>query len=329
MQGGEAAAKALPAGAIAALPLDPDDVWEAAVTQLSQRVAVKGQAHRPWVALVLAHREGLILWHDVFIEQPQAGALATAVRMAMASPAAGPPRRPRQILVRDADDALALRGLSDEAGFTSEIVAELPAVEDALAGLTEHMMGGEPAVVVCRTPGLARADLERYYTVAAEFYRARPWKQFEMDEVVAIDGLALQASRRFALIMGQSGITLGLAVYDDLKQIQQTFANPGADVHKDLRGFSMVFGEEEELAPADVDAIEQFGWPVATPEAYPAVFRVLPGPKVETPTADEMRYIAAALDGSIRLAESKERQTTIAAPGVTLQLTRLGNVDDL
>jgi hypothetical protein len=49
------------------------------------------------------------------------------------------------------------------------------------------------------------------------------------------------------------------------------------------------------LAGADLDAAEQFGWPVAAPEAYPVVFRVQPPQGLVSPSADELRLLEAAV----------------------------------
>ena len=95
-------------------------------------------------------------------------------------------------------------------------------------------------------------------------------------------------------------------------------------------GWSVLFGEEGDTPMEDLDAIEQFGWPVATPEAYPAALRIRPGPSIDTPPAPEVRFLTAALEGAARLAQHPEaRQTTVELPEATVQLTRLGWVGEM
>jgi hypothetical protein len=60
-------------------------------------------------------------------------------------------------------------------------------------------------------------------------------------------------------------------------------------------GLSVTFDEEFAMAVADLEAAEQFGWPVATPEAYPCAMRVNPGRVVRPPLAWELELLEASL----------------------------------
>jgi hypothetical protein len=326
VQGGASSAASLDPDTIRQAPLDVDEVWEAALVALQRRLSVGGQSLRPWVALVMSRTSGTILWHELFTNAPPEGALANAVRMAIARPTAGPPRRPRQVLVRDADEAMSLQSLSAEAGFTCTADAELPMVADAIESLTQELLGGdEPEVVLCKAAGIEPIDLERYYTAAAAFYRTQPWKWFAMDELVGLDRQGQPGARRYALAMGQSGITQGLAIYERLKDIDELFAARTDQLFLD--SFSVMFGEDGSIAPADLDAIEQFGWPIATPEAYPDALRIRRGHEVETPTAEDIRFLTCALEAVAWLAQHRDQNsTTVTVAGTSLSATRLGHV---
>jgi hypothetical protein len=332
MQGGTRAAQNLDPDLIRNAPLDVDEVWEAAVVHLDRRIDVAGQSLRPWVGLVMSRMGGVILWHELFTEQPPEAALANAVRMAIASPAVGESRRPRQVIVRDHDEAVSLAALSDELGFNCVVEHELPLVADAVASLTEMVLGGERSAVLVNGEGTSPADLERYYTAAATYYRAAPWKHFTMDELVGLDCANTLLGRGYGLIMGQSGITQGLAIYERLKDVKTMFSD-FTETHV-FDSFSVMFGEDLSIAPADLDAIEQFGWPVATPEAYPDALRIHPGPggapRVETPTAQELRFVTAAMEAVTWLAQHRDQKTTNVTIGDTsLTATRLGWVGDV
>ncbi len=333
MQGGTRAAQNLDPEVIRNAPLDVDEVWEAAVVHLDRRIDVAGQSLRPWVGLVMSRMGGVILWHELFTEQPPEAALANAVRMAIASPAVGESRRPRQVIVRDHDEAVSVAALSDELGFDCVVEHELPLVTDAVASLTEMVLGGERSAVLVNGEGTTPADLERYYTAASAYYRAAPWKHFTMDELVGLDCTSALHGRGYGLIMGQSGITQGLAIYERLKDVQTMFSD-FTEAHV-FDSFSVMFGEDLSIAPADLDAIEQFGWPVATPEAYPDALRIHPGPsadspKVQTPTAQELRFMTAALEAVTWLAQHRDQKTTSVTIGDTsLTATRLGWIGDV
>ena len=50
------------------------------------------------------------------------------------------------------------------------------------------------------------------------------------------------------------------------------------------------------LAGLDLWYIERNGWPIASPEAYPAVWRSEPKRGGRPPTADELTFLTAALE---------------------------------
>jgi hypothetical protein len=150
-----------------------------------------------------------------------------------------------------------------------------------------------------------------------------------MDEVVALELAGTGEKPKYALIMGQSGITQGLAIYFTLADIRQIFESRRDDLSFD--SFSIMFGEDSSIASADLDAIEQFGWPVATPEAYPDALRVYPGQQVETPTASEIRFISGALAAVAALARDREQKSVTVgeAAGTSVKATRLGGFSGL
>jgi hypothetical protein len=58
---------------------------------------------------------------------------------------------------------------------------------------------------------------------------------------------------------------------------------------------TVLFGEEWELAPADVDAARRHGWPVARPDAYPSVFHKDRGLSLRPPVAWELELLEGCL----------------------------------
>lgn len=330
MAGGAQVAATIDPELIRNAPLDVDEVWEAAIVQLDRRIDVGGQSLRPWIALVMSRSGGVILWHELFVTQPPEGALSNALRMAVARPAVGEARRPRQVIVRDHDEAVSVAALSDELGFDCVVEHDLPLVADAVNSLTSELLGGDRSAVLVKGEGTTPADLEQFYTAAAVFYRAAPWKRFAMDEVVGLERSEAPGQRYYALVMGQSGITQGIAIYERIRDVKAMFANNNE--RKVFDSFSVMFGEDLSIAPADLDAIEQFGWPVATPEAYPDALRIHPGPqpdspRVETPTGEELRFLTATLEAITWLAKHREEKTiTVTNDKRSLVATRLGGV---
>jgi len=98
--------------------------------------------------------------------------------------------------------------------------------------------------------------------------------------------------------MGQSGVTLGLVLYEDLDLVRRLFKGTisDEDIARRTSAVSMTYGEPFELAAKDLDAVEQHGWPIAGPEAYPFVMRVNPGQAVRVPLRWEVALLTGCLE---------------------------------
>ena len=94
-------------------------------------------------------------------------------------------------------------------------------------------------------------------------------------------------------MLGRTGVTLGLAVHESWQDAADMIS--GRASWAELSGFAVIFEEEAVLAPADLYLVERHGWPIASPEAYPAVMRFRPGYEPGSPTADELEFLAACL----------------------------------
>ena len=97
--------------------------------------------------------------------------------------------------------------------------------------------------------------------------------------------------------MGQSGLTTGLALYDELNAIRQILA-PDSDNEESAREtvvFSVTFGEEWEIPVADLEACKKYGWQVARPDAFPEIFRKERGMSVRPPLQWELELMEGCL----------------------------------
>jgi hypothetical protein len=56
-----------------------------------------------------------------------------------------------------------------------------------------------------------------------------------------------------------------------------------------------MYGEAFDMAERDLYCLEQGGWPVAAPEAYPTIIRLNPGMAVRPPLTWEMQLAEACL----------------------------------
>jgi hypothetical protein len=135
----------------------------------------------------------------------------------------------------------------------------------------------------------------------------------------------------YAVVMGQSGIEQGLALYEDAQLLCTLLSGELSDENAGRRtsAISVTYGEAFELAPEDVDAAEEHGWPVAGPESYPCVLRVKPGMALSTPLKWELELLEGAMRAIPSFLErhvsKAEIPMTLTGDAATFHLQRLAD----
>ena len=147
------------------------------------------------------------------------------------------------------------------------------------------------------------------------------------DTVIKLECDKFQSGPWYAVVMGQSGVQQGLAIYEDLAALQGMIAGGGSEEEnsRSMSALSMMFSEAFEMSFRDLDAAEKHGWTVAGPEAYPMVIRVNPGCAVRPPLVWELEL----LEGCLRtipefLAEKKtsgSKAVAVASGALALRLS--------
>ena len=98
---------------------------------------------------------------------------------------------------------------------------------------------------------------------------------------------------RFAIVLGRTGVQLGLCIYDDweiTRAMLSGYATPDEN-----RALAVCFDEAEIMSAVDLQLIDRLGWPIATPEAWPAVMRLDPHRVPRSPSAEELVFLDACL----------------------------------
>jgi tetratricopeptide (TPR) repeat protein len=274
--------------ALTDLPQDPGEVWEADVRRASAWVTGEGEPYRPWLTLVASRTGDRMIGPDITLTRPDDGhVLRIVVRAVRAAEC-----RPERVEVADAAVACALAEALAPAGIAVEAVNELPLIDrmdEAIAAASGASDALRPLAAV---PGMTD-DLQRsLYAAAATFYRARPWRQLPAD--TAIDVRGADGRLVHVVVMGQSGVQQGLAIYEDRAALDAARAGDDAAVERGT-SLAVMFGEAFEIHVMDHDRIESRGFEVAGPEAWPLVIRLDPGLVTRPPLAWEAELITACL----------------------------------
>ena len=273
-----------------------DDVWQADFRRLSNWITTDGGAVRPWLVLVTNQSKGLMLANEVSDREPSPELLWDVLVQAMQHPAMGSPHRPAELRVRPGQPWESLRSPIEEIGVRLNATEEPAETAAALADLSEHLAGkAEPGLL--DAPGVTPGQVAGFYEAAAAFFRRAPWKKVGYESAIRVECDKFTGGPWYAVLMGQSGLTIGMALYDDLETLKRLWTRGGDDEEnaRETVGVSVTFGEETDIPVADLEASERHGWLVARADAYPSVFRKERGLSRRPPLAWELELLEACL----------------------------------
>ncbi len=171
-------------------------------------------------------------------------------------------------------------------------------------------------------PGMTPDQVGRFYAAAAYFFRQAAWRKVGYEAAIKVECDKFESGPWYAVLMGQSGLAVGLALYEDLRILRQIWAEDMGDEEsaRETVATSVTFGEEPDCPSADLDACRKYGWDVARPDAYPEVMHKERGLSVRPPLAWELEL----LEGCLRAVPEfvgRHKQDNPAAEQVTVPMT--------
>ena len=282
------------AGELAELPQREAEVWQADIRKLALWITGEGAPQRPWCVLVTSRGEDLIIHQDVRMEPPNATWLRQAVLAGMLAPMVGEPYRPGAVEVATEEYRLELAPHLEPCDVRCVTRDELEHVDFVFLDMEKRVAEPQQMTALIDTPGVTERQVAGFFAAAAEFYGRAPWRDVPSDVTIVVRCDKLQTHTWYAVVMGQSGMTLGLALYEDW-EVLGAILRGEEDAQRRHAGLSITYGEAFEIAIRDLDAAERQGWLVAGPEAYPSIFRVNPGMAVRPPLAWELELTEACL----------------------------------
>ena len=308
----------------------PGDVWQADIRAMPGWITGEGQPYRPWMAMVVSRTDDLVLGHQLAPDRPPAEWLWEAVVQAAVRPAMGNPHRPGVIEVASAEQRQALLPYLDQAGIECVVSERLEHLDSVLDGMAQHLGGQDEQAAVLDVPGMEPAQVGSFYAAAAEFYRRKPWQRVPGDTPIKVECDKFQSGPWYAVVMGQSGVQQGLAVYEDLAALQGMIAGDRSEEEnsRKMSALSLMFSEAFEIPVRDLDAAERHGWPVAGPEAYPLVIRINPGFAMRPPLVWELELLEGCLRAIPEFLAGKNavlaKTVAVASAKLTVRLSWVG-----
>lgn len=296
------------------------DAWQADFRQFARRVEIAGERVRPWMVLVSSRTRELVLAHAMTELPPSPEEFWDLLAGAMRSPSAGEPHRPTELSIRPGGhyDALALH--FDAIGVACKPSQDLDQLDFLFDDLSRHMAGVDPPGML-DMPGVKPEQVGRFYEAAAAFYLRAPWRALGYEAVIRVECDRYQSGPWFAVLMGQSGLTLGLALYEDLALLRRMWSGRLTDEEgaRKTVALTVTFDDDGAVTEADLEAIELYGWPIAAADAYPSLFRKERGLSMRPPLSWEIELMDACLrvlpDFVARRAPDDTTRELVPVPG--------------
>jgi hypothetical protein len=272
------------------------DVWQAGARQLPVWVKVGDDSVRPWAALVVSETNDLILGHGILEQPPTPADLWDVLADAIQQPLAGEPHRPTTLRVHDDPAWQELKPHLHDVGVRLEFASELETLETVSESLTQQLGGPAPPGLL-EVPGMTPEQVSSFFEAATEYYKQAPWRRVGSESAIKVDPDRYQGGPWYAVVMGQSGVAIGLAIYDDLKILERLWSDQMTDEEnaRETVATAVTFGEESELPFSDLEAVRKYGWKVARSDAYPLVYRKERGMSMRLPLPWELELVEACL----------------------------------
>jgi hypothetical protein len=193
------------------------------------------------------------------------------------------------------------------------------------ADLARHLLEDEPPGLL-DMPRVKPELVARFFQAAADYFRHAPWRCLGDEHAIKVECSRFESGPWYAVVMGSSGVTLGLALYEDLGVLRSLWSGDFDDRETARRtiALAVTFDPEWRVHPKDVDAAEQHGWEVACPEAFPVVYRKEPGMAMRPPLFWEMVLLEGCLRAIpafvARYKPGAARPSTMTVPVATGEL---------
>lgn len=252
----------------------------------------------PQVALWMEFPSGKVIAIEVREPSETDGWFGRTLLAAMKKPLAGKPRRPSRIRVADAALAAEVEAVCDGIDV---VVAPAPELDEAFNEISIRIDAKAPHFV--DDARLSPRLIGELFRAAERLYRLAPWN--------FVAGLIRFDVPRFGIeggclaVIGEAGEEYGFLLFPSL-EAWEIFAQLGTMLAegKEADGIgtpllALSFEWKEDTPPSVLRAIEEHGWPVAGPEAYPSVdFRDERGAPLSV-TEHEARLVAGCANALV------------------------------
>jgi len=304
------------------------EVWQVDCRRLPAWTEDGGRPVRPWLVLVINLGSEQVIGNNTSGQDPTPELIWDTLAQAIQQPLMDTPHRPTEI------QYTAGRCWETLVAHLAEIDVRLtphPALaemDQVFPQLIERLVGQtEPGLL--DVPGVTPDLVSRFYDAAASYYQQAPWRRVGYEAAIEVRCDKFHSGPWYGVVMGQTGLTFGLALYEDLDVLRKMWTEDASNEENARRtvGTSVTFGNPTEIPVTDLDAAERYSWKVARPDAYPTIFHKERGLSMRPPLAWELELMEGclrALPDFVRHRtqdDTTPEQLTVSAGTGTLTLT--------
>ncbi len=284
------------------------DIWQVDARQLGTALSVAEVTIRPWMTAVISRSDEQVLALGLSQEAPAPEDIWQTLLEAMHSPEAGEPHRPTEVQLREDTWRPALADRLDGLHIACSALTDLESMDAAFAGLAGNLPNlSGPGLL--DMPGITPEAVGSFFDSAALFHDAAPWARTG-ERPIEVTCPRFESGPWYAIVMGQGGMACGLVLYDNLEMLLRIQQGKLSEEENARRSscLAVVFGEAEDLPAVDREALHKYGWRVAGPNAYPAVYRMEPGLSMRPPLAWELTLLEGCLRAVPEFVRKKTRR---------------------
>ena len=283
-----------------------NEIWQMGVTLLGILLSDQDDnLIQPYLMLVIDPTGPFILYQDLQEQEPTEEDVRKAILKAMARPllGSGQPRRPTAIVTREERWRQALEPLLKTLDI--EIyVDDTPELDQVLQEVEQFFGPEEPPIPgLLEDPRVTPEQVRELFEAAAEFYEEAPWEVMLDEDLVAIRYPSSVGRWRFASVMGYAGMEYGLAVFDDIDDYELLAMGSPEETIGLMDYHTLTFNDVSYVPPADLEAIQRYGWPVVDEDGYPVPVIFTRNEELLRPGPEELDWYIVAMRALVRFVQ--------------------------
>ena len=97
---------------------------------------------------------------------------------------------------------------------------ELDQLDFVFDSLSKHLTKDERPGLL-EMPGIKPEQVAGFYRAAAGFYQRAPWRKLGYETAIKVECDKFESGPWYAVVMGQSGLTFGVSLYEDLNILRE------------------------------------------------------------------------------------------------------------